>query len=142
MSRRRGRASPETDMHDFLSVSSNDNRFGAIHEGMLKSKRWQELSPTARNLFVVAVTHSQTADNYMALFSYRQSEGIGDSGLPGNGYFILTEKYLEVYGFTGKHASRYFTELIEAGFMECVHNNRHRKKANLYRLSKKWKDAD
>ncbi len=142
MSRRRRRASHETDMHDFLSVSSNDNRFGAIHEGMLKSKRWQQLSPTARNLFVVAVTHSQTTDNYRALYSYKQSEGIEDSELPGNGYFILTEKYLEVYGFTGKHASRYFAELIGAGFMECVHNNRHRKKANLYRLSKKWKEAE
>lgn len=140
MSRRRRMSSSETDMHDFLSVSSNDNRFGAIHEGMLKSKRWQALSPTARNLFVVAVTHAQTADNYRALFSYKQSEGISDSELPGNGYFILTRQYLEIYGFTGGHSSRYFAELIKGGFIECVHNNQHRKKANLYRLSRKWKE--
>lgn len=140
MSRQRRMSSSETDMHDFLSVSSNDNRFGAIHEGMLKSKRWQELSPTARNLFVVAVTHAQTADNYRALFSYKQSEGISDSELPGNGYFILTRQYLEIYGFTGGHSSRCFAELIKGGFIECVHNNQHRKKANLYRLSRKWKE--
>lgn len=141
MSRKRRRASSEADMHDFLSASLGDNRFAAIHEGMLKNRKWQELSPTAKNLFVVAAAHAQTADNYRAIFSYKQSEGIADNELPGNGYFILTRQYLEIYGFTGGHSSRYFAELIERGFIECIHNNQYRKKSNLYRLSAKWKES-
>lgn len=57
--------------------------------------------------------------------------------------FEFPEGAAKKYGFTTKGTFRTkVQELIDAGFIEVVENNRTCRKANVYRFSLKWKGID
>ena len=126
----------------FLAASDSDRRFGTIYEGLLKHERYKGLSATAKWLLAIIITHCTTTKNYKSLFAYRTSEGLDENELFGRGFFILTREQLTEYGFPATHSTRYFKELILGGFITIIHNNQHRKRSNVYRLSTGWKKTD
>lgn len=139
MGSRRKKGIPDFNLSYYMQTSSSDKRFSTIYEGMLKCEKWKGLTPTAKYLYIAAATHTQTVENFKAMKWYAETEGLDEQAIKGRGYFILTREQLDSYGINGSHASKYFKELVDAGFIEYVHRNQHRKKANLYRLSSQWK---
>lgn len=126
----------------FLSAGDDDKRFGRIYAGLLQSKRWEELSPSAKLLYVIAVTHVGTPTNYRTLKWYREHEAIPETMCADGSFLILTRDQLQGYGIRTHKYSERFGELCKAGFLEVVHRNAHRKLPNLYRLSTAWKETE
>jgi hypothetical protein len=104
---------------------------------MIASDTYKGLSLGAMHLMDVCLVHIKTPNNYHALSAYCEEEG--KEYKMGHGYFILASSQLAFYGISDKSAYRWFKELNAAGFIECIENNRHRHRPNVYRLSKEWK---
>ncbi len=130
------KVNPDFDNSIYTASGEYKERFGRVYEGMILNQRWQGLSSYARDLMVVILVHINTILNYTTLHEFCSEMEHKYSG--GDGYFILTRKQLIRYGVNPKRASQWFKELSEAGFIDYVERNAHRKKANVYRLSRKW----
>lgn len=130
---------PDFNLSPFIQLDANDQRFGRVYEGMLKHEKFRKLSPTAKVLYIICITHTLTKKNYTTLHNFNNDEGNEKEYSNSQGYFILSREQLKEYGMNTGSCSRWFKELVQAGFIEYVERNQHRKRANVYKLSNKWK---
>lgn len=140
----RSKASRSKDKKDFDvsdATSLGGTRFGKVHESLLLSPQWQRLRPTAQVLYITIITHLATAYSHKRLWAFRQSEELPETAYNDGKHFIMSQVDFEKYGISGKHGHRWMRELCEAGFCECVENNQHRKRVNIYKVSDAWKGS-
>lgn len=57
----------------------------------------------------------------------------------GSKEFSFTESTAKQYGFSGMALRRSVQDLVDAGFISIVENNRTRRKPNIYRFEVEWK---
>ena len=127
------------DLSFYVSADAQDKRYGSIYAGMLRSPAYRALSHNARLLLITAIVHCSTTKNYICLIKYCEMNDIDFNKFYKRGMFILSSTQLEEYDIRSKHIARHWRELIDKGFIDCVHNNRYRKQYNVYILSTKWK---
>ena len=117
------------------------NRKNDIHarifQGMLESDAWQNLTPSAKNIYVLCSVqlYDDNAKRYLKILADEQGIDYNHSTT-----FVLPSSALTRYGYkNSNNAYRYLKELCDAGFIDVVIQNRHRKKGNVYRFSEMWK---
>lgn len=117
-------------------ASTNDkDTFGTIYESMLLSDTWQSLKKSTQNLYIYCRVQSRSRAGRACLFKHaREYETKYDSDIE----FVFPAKHIEKYGLDRRNFKRGLTELIQAGFLEIVEQNNHRRDVNVYRFSNKW----
>jgi hypothetical protein len=55
--------------------------------------------------------------------------------------FVFPASHMQRYGIERSNGSNYLKQLIVAGFIEKVENNKAVKKVNVYKFSNKWKNS-
>jgi hypothetical protein len=129
----------KTENDQFLSLTDKD-RFTYIYDGTLTSKQFTSMSPTAQRLYFACISQRMSAKGLAHLHLFNQQHGTDYHEK--NGYFTMPNKRLKDYGLKPDTCYRHsFKELINAGFIEVVEDNKHRHIENIYRLSKAWKKA-
>lgn len=119
------------------SFSHNDT-FGTIFDGMLKHKTFQRLSPSSKVLYVCCRNQAQSVKGKTCLYQHGQEYGILYDH---NNDFVFPAKHLREYGIDRTNATKYFNELIDAGFLIRKEKNNHRFKVNVYSFSDGWKNS-
>lgn len=123
----------------FLSLTQND-RFTYIYDGTLTSQQYTSLSPSAQRLYIACASQRMSATGLANLHLFNQQHGTDYNEK--DGYFTMPNKRIREYGLKPNTCrTNSFKELINAGFIEVVENNKHRKIENIYRLSTAWKKA-
>jgi len=108
-----------------------------VFKSMLESKTWQKLTPSAKNMYVLCSVqlYDNNAKRYLKYLAEEQGIDYNHSIT-----FVLPSSALERYGFRNtNNAYKYLKELVNAGFIDVVIRNKHRKRGNVYRFSEKWK---
>lgn len=122
---------------DDYACVGNDYYFGTMYESMCKSEAYQSLTIGARLFYMNCRVQSRSNDGKKCLYNHcKEFERQYDYTI----YFVFPASHLEKYGYNRSNAVRYFNELEEKGFIEKVEKNQIRKKINVYRFSRKWKD--
>ena len=125
------------DNDPLLSLTTKD-RFTYIYDGTLTSKQFTALSPSARLLYLACTSQRMSSTGLANLHLFNQQHGTDYN--EDNGYFTMPNKRIREYGLKPNTCrTKSFKELVDAGFIEVVENNRHRKIENIYRLSTAWK---
>lgn len=120
-----------------LSLTAKDN-YTYIYDGTLTSKQFTSLSPTTRNLYFACCSQRRSKKGTANLHLFNQQHGTNYSEK--DGYFTMPNKRIKDYGLSPNTChKRSFKELINAGFIEVIENNKHRHIENIYRLSTAWK---
>lgn len=123
--------------------------FGMIYTDLLKSRPFQELSPTARNLYIICVAHAQTEESKTCLYN-RLTEinkslckGMSDEEIKKDVWtgekFVFPKCQYTKYGFSSPNFSKYMLQLQESGFIKTVYGGRNQYAANVFQFSDKWK---
>lgn len=120
---------------DLYASTGNGDFFGTLYDGMCKSKAYQELSIGARHFYTLCRVQSRSKHGTSCLYKHGAENGITYTEHD----FVFPSSHLELYGVDRSNASRYFQELIKAGFIDKKEKNQHRKKVNVYSFSDRWK---
>ena len=120
----------------YATDNPNDN-FGMIHEGLLKSLQFQNLSSGAQNFLLTCYVHAQTEKSRRCLYNHgkefsREYDHERD--------FVFPRKQMEEYGVDGSNGYKYLKALIDAGFLEIKEQNKHMRMVNVYSFSSKWRE--
>lgn len=127
----------KTDNDPFLSLTDKDN-FTYIYDGTLTSKQFTSLSPSTQRLYIACISQRMSGKGTANLHLFNKQHGKDYNEK--NGYFTMPKKRIEEYGLKANTChTKGFKELEEAGFIEVIERNRHRKIENIYRLSTAWK---
>ena len=132
MANRNSRPKPPT----YASTGTSDN-FGRLYVSMVQSGAFQALSMKARYFYMLCTIQAASTQGKRALYQYADAEG----ETFGEACFVFPREHQKKFGYMGKDANRYFDELEQAGFIETVRQNNHRRKMNVYRFSDKWKNS-
>lgn len=116
---------------------NNHENFGTVYESMVKSEMFQRLSAPAKLLYILCRVQHRSGEGKACLYKHSEEEGV----IYPENCFVFPAKQQKEYGLTRTNSSRYFKELIEAGFLENYENNKFRRKVNVYCFSSKWKDS-
>ena len=120
-----------------LSLTDKD-WFAIIYDGALSCKQYTSMSLSARQLYVSCISQRMSGKGKANLHLFNQQHGTNYNEK--DGYFTMPNKRIREYGLNPSTCHRTsFRELINAGFIEVVENNRHRHIENIYRLSTAWK---
>lgn len=98
------------------SANGKQLPFVPLYADLLQSEGFYHLSPIDRLVYI--------------------SMGLAAGG---NSTFEFTESTAKRFGFSGMALRRAVTDLVEAGFISVVENNRTRRKPNIYRFEMGWK---
>lgn len=128
------------------------SKWARLYVDILKSSAFQALSKPAQMFYFVCLAnmHDDKARASLKNHIMETHESIEAAGRlynldidkyldSKNGYFIMPAKHLKQYGYTRGNGWKLMNELIDAGFVEKVEANKHRKKENVYRFSTAWK---
>lgn len=133
MSRRGGKR----DNNPRLSLTEKD-WFATIYEGALTCQAFIEMSQSARLLYFACVSQNMSGKGKANLHLFNEQHGTDYNEK--DGYFTMPNTRLKAYGLKPNTChSRSFKELINAGFIEVIENNKHRHIENIYRFSLAWK---
>ena len=111
--------------------------FGTIYDGMCQSKQYQSLSIGARQFYTLCRVQSRSSHGKACLSRHGQEENTTYTDY----CFCFPAKHLKLYGVDRSNANRYLNELINAGFIDLLEQNKHRKKINVYCFSSRWKQT-
>lgn len=122
-----------------LSLTNKDN-YTYIYDGTLTCKQFISMSPTAQRLYFACISQRMSGKGKANLHLFNEQYGTNYNEQ--DGYFTMPNKRIKDYGLKPDTCYRTgFKELINAGFIEVVENNKHRKIENVYRLITAWKKA-
>ena len=124
------------------------SKFGFLYTDLLKSATFQALSTPARLFYLVCVGHSHDDTARACLRNHLKEDNAfcdrpTDTDIEyclQSGYFVFPAKQLREYGYERRHGWKLMDELIAAGFVEKMENNKTRRKVNVYRFSTRWKN--
>ena len=120
------------------SISNRDKYFGIIYEGMCKSEQFQKLSRKAQIVYVLCRVHAHTQKCKACLYNHAKEEG----RTYGPDCFVFPDCQQDDYGeHDHSNFNKYMKQLINAGFIDLIENNKHRFKINVYSFSSKWKSG-
>ncbi len=122
---------------DYNASNGVNDNFGTIYAGMCKSDAFKSLNISLRFFYVVCRVQSQSKEGRQCLYRHCEEEG---TKYDHHTHFVFPASHIEEYGYDRRNAFKYLNELANAGFIEKVENNKHRKKVNVYRFVSKWKD--
>lgn len=126
--------------NDPLTSLTDKDWYAIIYDGALTSKQYTSMSLSARQLYVSCISQRTSGKGKANLHLFNQQHGTDYNEK--DGYFTMPNKRLIEYGLKPGTCHRTsFRELINAGFIEVVENNRHRHIENIYRFSAAWKKA-
>lgn len=132
-----GRAYDKKENDPFLSLTNKDN-YTYIYDGTLTSKQFTSMSPSAQRLYFACISQRMSGKGKANLHLFNEQHGKDYNEK--DGYFTMPRKRIQDYGLKPDTCYKTgFKELEDAGFIEVVERNRHRKIENIYRLSKAWK---
>lgn len=132
-----GRTYDKKENDPFLSLTNKDN-YTYIYDGTLTSKQFTSMSPSAQRLYFACISQRMSGKGKANLHLFNEQHGKDYNEK--DGYFTMPRKRIQDYGLKPDTCYKTgFKELEEAGFIEVVERNRHRKIENIYRLSKAWK---
>lgn len=124
---------------DYNASCVPNDTYGTIFSSMLYSKQFQALSIGAKMMYVYCRNQAQEKKAKASLILHGNEEGyVYPLGI----YFVFPAKHMERYGQKRSNGCKYLKELIDAGFIEKVECNKHRKKENVYMFSSKWKERE
>ena len=117
--------------HPFFTSKANHKKdfFCSLHESLLKSLAYQDLSPQAKTLYT-----------YCTLQVYLEEP----KPLKGNNYsFTMNKDKAEKYGLI-KHSGqgqlyKWINSLIEHGFIDCFESGKNTCTKSIYTFSERWK---
>ena len=121
----------------FASMSDRDT-FGMIYQSMCTHEAFLSLSVGLRLFYMICRVHAQSRDCKQCLYKHGDEFG---KIYPEN-YFVFPASHSNKYGYKRSNASRMIKDLITAGFIDEIENNKHMKKVNVYAFSSRWKGLD
>lgn len=125
--------------------------FGMIYADMLKSKKYQGLSCSAKQFLTVCMVHSNTEKAKECLYNalrerynalnpnvddYQIKQEVYDKG---KGLFVFPKKQYEEYGYTKGYIAKLLKELKDNGFIGVKQYGKNAYKVNIYYFSTEWK---
>lgn len=112
--------------------------FGMICESMCKTKVFQDLTPSAKVMYVLCRVQSASEDGRRCLFQHaKQYEREYSADC-----FVFPAQHMEKYGLDRRNAKKQIDLLVSAGFLDIVEENRQQKLVNVYRFSSRWKEPN
>ena len=119
------------------SLKPNGDKFGRIFVTMVRDPGFLALSLPARQLYVILRAHAASAENRKCIYQHEKETGQGYD----YDNFIFPPAHQALYGYKDRaNVRRYMSELIAAGFIRKVEDNRHRFTATVYAFSSGWKN--
>lgn len=112
--------------------------YGALFASMMKDSKFQHLSWPARELYTLCRVQAQTKKGIACLAKYNLDKG-KEYDIPR--CFVFPATHQKEYGLNPRNTTRYFNELIKAGFIERVEANKYTREVNVYSFSPKWKGS-
>lgn len=127
----------QKDNNPLTSLTDKDN-FAIIYEGALTCKQYISMSPTAKQLYIACISQNMSKKGTANLHLFNKQHGTNYNEK--SGYFTMPNKRIKDYGLSPNTCHKHsFKELINAGFIEVIENNKHRHIENIYRFSAAWK---
>lgn len=122
----------------FASKEGNHESFGTVYHSMVTDDKFKKLSNMAKEVYFYCRIQLTSKESRECLFNHGKEQDI----TYGDGCFVFPSKHQQGYGFMDRgNFSGWMQELINAGFIERVEHNKHRRKVNVYRFSTRWKDV-
>lgn len=121
--------------NDYYAAASADDRFGMVYEGMVTCSRYKGLSLGAKQFYTLCRVQANSKIGKACLYKHAETEGKQYA----EGCFVFPSTHQNRFGVNRQNGSRYFRELINAGFIKLIEQNRHRHKPNVYQFSGKWR---
>lgn len=121
--------------NSFLSCGGDHDKFSPIYESMLKHDEFKLLTLGERMMFIYCAVQVNAQDSKQQLYMHCKAEGTEVF----KHYFTFPASKMKEYGIDQATGSRQLTKLCKHGFIECIEQNKHRRTANVYALSDKWK---
>lgn len=122
----------------FASRCGAKETYGTIYYSLLTDEKFLKLSNMARYLYVCCRVQSTSRLGRECLYNHGNEEGV----VYGEGCFVLPAKHQREYGLNDRgNVAKWMKELIDAGFVDKLETNKHRKKVNVYRFSTRWRDG-
>lgn len=119
------------------SKCGNHETFGRVYISMLRDPAFINLSLPARQLYTVLRGHATSSENRKFLYMHGTETGTEYTF----DYFVFPPAHQVLYGYKDRaNVRRYLQELLNAGFIRKVEDNRHRFTASVYRFAAEWKD--
>ena len=121
---------------DAYATREPADTYGTIYKDMYTCEAFKRLSPSAKHLY--ACCRIQARSGGKALFKHAEAEG---TYYPPERCFVFPRTTAEAFGFSRGHIKELFAELIAAGFIEVLEQNKHRFRVNVYSFSDRWKNS-
>ncbi len=119
------------------SLKPGGDNFGRVFVSMVRCPGFLALSLPARQLYVILRAHAASAENRKCIYQHAKETG-QDYDYDN---FIFPPAHQALYGYKDRaNVRRYMSELIAAGFIRKVEDNRHRFTATVYEFSTGWKN--
>ena len=115
-----------------------NDAFAPVYNSLLMHPNFMRLKPAVRYMYICCRVQSHTKDGRACLFKHSQ-----DTYTQYNAeqFFVFPAKHMLKYGVDRSNGRKWIAELIQAGFIEEIEQNKHRYKVNVYRFSDAWKDT-
>lgn len=118
----------------YASAIPND-KFGMLYYSMLTSKQFTSLSKGAQHLYVCCRVQARSSNAKACLYAHGKE---GERVYTDND-FVFPKSHLALFGIDYKNATKYFDQLITAGFIDRKEKNKYCKRVNVYTFSDRWK---
>ena len=119
------------------SLNPDRDSFGCVFVSMVRCPGFLALSLPARHLYMILRAHARSTENLRCIYQHNKDTGLNyevDN-------FIFPPAHQALYGYKDRaNVRRYMNELIAAGFIRKVEDNRHRFTATVYEFATGWKD--
>lgn len=119
------------------SLKPKEDKWGRIFVTMARDPGFMSLSLPAFKLYTILRVHAASKENCNCMKQHKIETGQEYD----YGTFIFPPAHQALYGYKDRtNVKKYMNELIKAGFVRKVEDNRHRFKATVYAFSSGWKD--
>ena len=119
------------------SLNPNGDKFGRIFVTMARDPGFMSLSLPAFKLYTILRVHAASAENRKCMNLHGKETGQEYD----YDNFIFPPSHQALYGYKDRtNVKKYMDELIKAGFIRKIEDNRHRFTATVYAFASGWKD--
>ncbi len=122
---------------DLYASNGTRDHFGMVFGSMAESPKYQSLTLGARQFYTLCRIQARSPEGRACLYKHGEKYG----RIYGDRCFVFPASHQKKYGVDKGNSSRYLSELTKAGFIECIENNSHMKKVNVYAFSTRWKGS-
>ena len=121
----------------FASRGEEHDNFGMIYMSLMTDERFINLSRGAKLIYCCCRVQQRSKESKQMLFKHGEEFGRTYSDRA----FVFPCSHQERFGFNDRsNFARGMRELIDAGFIEKVEDNKVRRKVNVYQFSCGWKN--